>query len=509
MDQNLRGARSLVVPLTDWNLRRAASLQACGSYSTHRERYGESGSLDMTPPRERSSAAKGHLRGLSDPATMDLPYRSRSTMMLRAETAQPLATHQRVGNDSAAWTAKSLRGTRSQELPRNVRSSSRPWHKVSPESPLEILPEGDASPEITRGKAGSPMVTQELRDQMHDLKHRISSLTERAREDSIKRRSLLQLRQSSPFTDAHGWQHEEQSRRVSPLTEDEINFEISKSARPISGTPAYEQITIGHDPAEITNSDSQHGIRESVVYVGPGAHRISIAQDSPPLPRSESGSIYEEPMDEPRLSQRHEDREDAFDYQNFFLHSSMGRFERRLSSGSTDSGATTKGPVKVSEQVPATPETPETLREIERNLDAQERKMSTDSLSTAASFATANEEAGSGRISRLQSPTQRVHSDGADSGVGMLKSRTLRKFPAEPRSPTGSGTSAAVAALIDPKGRPLGLKDKALVYMLAESLNKVCLKLQAGEETEYDNRLLRRRLDAARKALDGFQNTAY
>jgi hypothetical protein len=63
--------------------------------------------------------------------------------------------------------------------------------------------------------------------------------------------------------------------------------------------------------------------------------------------------------------------------------------------------------------------------------------------------------------------------------------------------------TVAVKALIAPSGRQLGLKDKALLFGLVESLTKVCHKLQEGEETDYDSRALRRRLDEARRVLDG------
>ena len=86
----------------------------------------------------------------------------------------------------------------------------------------------------------------------------------------------------------------------------------------------------------------------------------------------------------------HEDREDAFDYENFFLHSAMGTLsrqgqERRGSWGSYDSESsveTTRGPTD-----------PTDLTDLR---DVRERRPSVDTISTVNTFATAME----GRASR-------------------------------------------------------------------------------------------------------------
>jgi hypothetical protein len=55
----------------------------------------------------------------------------------------------------------------------------------------------------------------------------------------------------------------------------------------------------------------------------------------------------------------------------------------------------------------------------------------------------------------------------------------------------------------------LGLKDKALVFGVVESLRRVCGRLQEGDDEEaYDLREWRRRLDACRKAMDGIAEEA-
>lgn len=64
--------------------------------------------------------------------------------------------------------------------------------------------------------------------------------------------------------------------------------------------------------------------------------------------------------------------------------------------------------------------------------------------------------------------------------------------------------TVAVNALLNPDGKPLGLKDKAVLFGLVESLRRVCGGLQHEEEEGQDeSRVLRRRLDEAKKVLDG------
>ena len=64
--------------------------------------------------------------------------------------------------------------------------------------------------------------------------------------------------------------------------------------------------------------------------------------------------------------------------------------------------------------------------------------------------------------------------------------------------------TVAVNALLNPDGKPLGLKDKAVLFGLVESLRRVCGGLQhEGEEGQGASGDLRRRLDEAKKLLDG------
>ena len=303
----------------------------------------------------------------------------------------------------------------------------------------------------------------------------------------------------------------------------------------------------------------------------------------------------------------HEDRADAFDYENFFLQSAMARYtpgpgpERRGSDAGSDASSassteTARGPSAAHEVdedsfepdsdlfPPPTPETPERLRQIEYNL--HQRTRSTETVET---FATAYEgdgsplayggaranylgdplddrrptpspqlppqsrkQAGSRPSTAVQQQASRPpvrrssSSDRADSGVGLnqrLAHGSLEEDAKRPRAATVTraasssshryaGSSAvtttpprsplqssmppppappplldpailAVNALLDPNGKQLGLRSKAVLFSVVESLRKVALRLQEEDEAQYESRVLRRRLDDAKNALDG------
>lgn len=313
--------------------------------------------------------------------------------------------------------------------------------------------------------------------------------------------------------------------------------------------------------------------------------------DDNDAPSEDDESIYEDAKYDQNPVVAHEDREDAFDYEHFFLHSAMGSYSngRRgsdSSGASTASASTARGPALVGDEdedtfnhestlyPPATPETPEQLKEIERKL--HKRTLSDDSISTLDTFATADEdpvsplEEPSRRISTFSlrniSPVENDHqnharfgsqipsrpgsrpnsrpgtavrqavrrnssSDRADSGVGGISHRqtastdsqrappgslTPKQNPAPlystapstpPTSPPSNGhqdpATVAVNALLDPSGKGLGLRNKAILFSVVESLSKVVHRIQDGDESDYQSRLLRKRLDDARAILEG------
>lgn len=275
------------------------------------------------------------------------------------------------------------------------------------DTPLEPLSEDDATSTTssvrhsygslapvdpsTIVRSASVAQVRDLQDQMKGLKGKIHSLREQAAADSMKRRSLQSLRTPSPFTHAR-WDPEFTEPKPSPApTPEPIGPTLGSPFRPEfepMDRPQSQQSTSDIDASPPSNGKEPSVYRHSPVqnlhqaYIEDGqpgnegvrqARRRSIDNASV----SESGeSIYEEALSTPVS---HEDREDAFDYQNFFLHSAMGTMSRQGyneedgSVASDDSTETTRAP-------------PIRL----------ERRASADTLTSTDSFATATE----GRESR-------------------------------------------------------------------------------------------------------------
>lgn len=263
-----------------------------------------------------------------------------------------------------------------------------------------------------RGLARSASVTQmrDIKDQVNDLKGKISSLREQARADSLKRRSMQSLRTPSPFTYSRIGQW-------SGASDSTVGSDTKSDADPDKlGHSSDETASIGKDSAvnvgEIGDDDrgSIYSV-ESIQHLG-HAQIEQLDRESEAALRAEgfvhvdddddmfteNGDIDEDELEEvfDSVSEggdslyheavqhqvSHEDREDAFDYEHFFLHSAMGtisqRMARRDSSASYTSESsieTTRGPITENKQ----------------KRPQHSRRGSEASLSSVESFATAEE----------------------------------------------------------------------------------------------------------------------
>ncbi|OLN81089.1 hypothetical protein CCHL11_09702 [Colletotrichum chlorophyti] len=396
-----------------------------------------------SPPIMRSASsatsptsAHGHARMLSDTSlNFDannagaFPRRSASAMGAAGGYRQPLSSTPKSSHDATLDRLSSGR-------------DGHPRYKAAQEISLEPLGEDEAAQEFHSGsdstrrdsllspalspssrdkpltRSASVAQMRDLKGQVQDLKGKISSLREQARADKMRRRSLQSLRTPSPFTHAQvdqwyaksskdtspelltasetaPWNdelasvdEEEQEDAVEanepPLLDDESvveDYEAAQEAvRQEERQKALDAIEAScTDEIEDSTSDMQteDGFEDSVqVQEGDGYD-------------SESGeSLYHDTV---QTFMSHEDREDAFDYEHFFLHSAMGTISqqrlarqgsRRGSFSSEGSVETTRGPVNPGE----------TIRPIALN-----RRGSGDTTSTMDSFATAHE----GRASRV------------------------------------------------------------------------------------------------------------
>lgn len=459
--------------------------------------------------------------------------------------------------------------------------------RTSMRSNLEEGYHDPTSEHIGLTRSTSSMQMRDLRDQMHDLKGRLSVLRDRARDDTMKRRSLQSLRTPSPFTAAEQWYSAAKSYAMpglsadagighSPLKdgffeprEDTVDGNLhhagQSAATPVpeyansEATSAYEDVSEGyhatedsasnHDPQTLDDGESFHTTAEGGDQEGPD----NDYDDE--LDYESDASLY---YDTTTIS--HEDREDAFDYEHFFLHSSMGTISqqalRRDSISSTDSAETTRGP-------PARPMNGENKRsESPRDPFGHLRSESAQSISTINTFATATEglESENGdhedhdyavqhvSTKRLtfgslsdgnrapeeeQRPGSAIHNPQGRNGRNIHRpsvasfdsgsTGTTRSFPLvnKPKSQQQQSSNGTLdtrsnrsfsdsASLADSQRNGghqspvhmLEKEDRLLVEQLVASLGACVLGLQESRGS-YEARSWRRRLDAARRILDG------
>ncbi|KAK1758220.1 hypothetical protein QBC47DRAFT_134476 [Echria macrotheca] len=320
-----------------------------------------------------------------------------------------------------------------------------------------------------------------IKDQMKDLKGKISSLREQARVDSLKRRSLQSLRTPSPFTHSQidQWYAEPVSNRNSAIStssqlpprnpwngeessvdgekqipdingqqdhyaeeEESIYSEVVNGTqlRP-AGVRSPERMNVPLSATGVDGGDAEEDRDDSHVLVEDGDVPDGDVledgfHDAVDLGyESESGeSLYHDTVQH-QIS--HEDREDAFDYEHFFLHSAMGTMsQQRLRRGSTDSYTsedsveTTRGPTTM----------PSNNEDVEEDVDEdgndayspsksviRSRRNSTTSVSTVDTFATAEEQRSrKSTESRrdLDAVTEGVFGASTDSSPNSLRNRT-------------------------------------------------------------------------------------
>ncbi|PWY67293.1 hypothetical protein BO83DRAFT_365844 [Aspergillus eucalypticola CBS 122712] len=437
-------------------------------------------------------------------------------------------------------------------------------------------------------RSQSQLQVRDLQDQMKGLHIKISSLKVRAQEDNLRRRSMQSLRTPSPLSATDQWapsaaevkerrtnidantgngrsagytqdsQHRSDygSARYEPEVcvsrQTSLSRQTSQRKRELPSTQAsHAEPNYGGYESREDDDDGKSVAGTLYEDAEEGEYYINGADDG--LDRQALDEILREPLDDefddsleafPAAPQSledtpHEEREDAFDYEHFILHSALGNYTqarlRRESNVSTSSV--------------------ETTRPIDHRSIRHSRANSTTSISTVATFATATE----GDRDDLESvlywdrkfndelrnnhPSDVDDSNGAQYGDDEETPRAIRRQPSRrdkaslypetnlpPRrsdsATTGSTTpTSLVSSLVSTvraassphpsataKGN-LGLNDDDthLLERLFQSLGNVCLDLQNITTSENPDpkqvRLLRRRLDAARRVLNGELDT--
>lgn len=433
-----------------------------------------------------------------------------------------------------------------------------------PHTALETLPEDEDGPTLRR----SVSTATDLRSQMDSLKGRISSLKQRAQEDNMRRRSMQSLRTSSPFTNAETWYTGVDAYKTerSPVTADAgVGIKIESPVRKTlfekeeTNEPTRRHTTSGMSPRQVEPLSKARDAYEKPEHCNtcdsltnqyraiPDPHLVekpAHIEDADSVDPEDNEfvsvngddvepageSVYEDAVYEMPVTERHEDRVDAFDYEHFFLHSAMGTYSSasRRSSSSEDSVATTRPATAIFSG--------DELGSSTKRMSMHQRNSSVDSVSTMASFATAAEEQSDDEeeneqmdqfsqqiLPNQQQVTQRytmqngVVSPRSDSAINMRKgnaspgqtsqaSRT--SSPGGDHLKTGLHTSRIYSILLETPSQKetrlaLSEQETQLIYSLAASFQQVCANLQSTAGDQYERKEWRRRLDEARRVLNG------
>ncbi|KAL6717943.1 hypothetical protein ACLMJK_004028 [Lecanora helva] len=454
---------------------------------------------------------------------------------------------------------------------------------------------------LTRARSTTQM--NELREQMQDLKGKISTLKQRAREDNMRRRSLQSLRAPSPFTDAERWHtgtpSSEDMKRGQPspgpvmhVDSPAILNSSPQATNPDSGRNSLtanqvvkENVNEGalgeNQAAEISREDKEAIEQPSEdkferVNGFPSQKQRLVIIDEPTAVEADDGvsngssssmgdevpedSIYgDQDYHETSTSpvvERHEDRPDAFDYEHFILSSALGTYSgvgmRRSSSKKKKRAYSQSSESSVETTKPSN--STEVAGEVHYSngtaYGGHGRQNSVDSVSTDNTFATANENAdfdgdqddwafgqttaGLRQVQRSES-TRKHHGRNVSKSSPFLSNGVHSKRTEKHETPTPqnlpngikdhSASEANGVTLVPdlitllsstdawqegapPTAMKLGDRDLELVERLVKSLAKVCSQVHTlePENSVYESRVFRRKLDAARRVLDGEMN---
>lgn len=251
----------------------------------------------------------------------------------------------------------------------------------------------------------SQLQVHDLQDQMKGLHIKISSLKVKTQEDGIRRRSLQSLRTPSPLTAADPWyvnamEYRDKRGRLSPNPSGlRSSFESARDTQNENGASARKSGESGRSAN--TNSSKKTGMEpraseDAAESMYENAAEGEDNDNDVEIDRDELDEILREPLDDdlegmeeyhlaPQEATPHEDREDAFDYEHFILHSALGNYSRsklrRANSNVSNSSVETTRPARA-----RSTRSSRSLRSSRHS-----RANSATSLSTAATFATAAE----------------------------------------------------------------------------------------------------------------------
>ncbi|CAG8110812.1 unnamed protein product [Penicillium olsonii] len=404
-------------------------------------------------------------------------------------------------------------------------------------------------------RAQSQLQVRDLQYQMKGLHIKISSLKVKTQEDNLRRRSLQSLRTPSPLSAAENWYanalelREGQSSRGSDPQREPSKDAAAQARRDSDENIAGDSPNPGHGQQQTKPVDY-----DDTQSVGESMYEDAEEGDYDEIDREALDEILREPLDEdlesdteafpdiPQDATPHEMREDAFDYEHFILHSALGNYTqqlRRVSNSSNGSVETTRPsyPVRhsrtnsnMSDSTVATFATATEGRPDEDDIDSvmywdrrfnhELRHGHTHSHSRSQSNSHPSH-----AHSHQPSPIQEIEVEGDRSATprgprdsnGDLAANGLTSVDGRSSATTaGSATPTALvsslvstvrAASSTPTVGGINDDDTQMLEALFSSLGRVCTDLQAITTSPNPDdkvvRVLRRRLDAARRVLDG------
>ncbi|KAJ6190562.1 hypothetical protein N7519_000583 [Penicillium mononematosum] len=472
----------------------------------------------------------------------------------------PRRAHEQEQHDQAAQSPVSAGGS-SSDSPQGL-GNSEEESKSSPEGFSPVYSSfGPPS------RAQSQLQVRDLQYQMKGLHIKISSLKVKNQEDNLRRRSLQSLRTPSPLTAADHWYanalelrdgqgsrgSNPQPLKISGVPRNDAAEDQRRSDEHAAGNKSkHTGNWQGNEPADYPDDQSV----ADTMYED--AEEGDFDED---IDREALNEILREPLDDdfendmeafPDMPSHtdatpHEMREDAFDYEHFILHSALGNYTqqlRRVSNSSNGSVETTRPPYTArhsrtnSNMSDSTVATFATATEGERPDDEDDidsvmywdRRFNHElrhghSHGHSQSHAHGHPHSHSHQPSPIQeleaegdrsetprgprheSDTNQVDPNNLSPQKLTGRSSSATAGSATPTSLVSSLVSTVRAASSTPSVGGINDDDTQMLEALFASLGNVCKDLQAITTSPDPDvkaaRVLRRRLDAARRVLDG------
>ncbi|KAJ5893968.1 hypothetical protein N7495_005659 [Penicillium taxi] len=402
-------------------------------------------------------------------------------------------------------------------------------------------------------RAQSQLQVRDLQYQMKGLHIKISSLKVKNQKDNMRRRSIQSLRTPSPLTAADPWYSNGLETRDGRSSRSSGSRRVSNSEYAHEPRASHESVNVKdqNNTQESQRSGSIVDRNRLSQYGFDGGNQSTMSSyedaeegdyfDPGDIDRDALDEILREPLDEDLQAleddecmvdtRPHEEREDAFDYEHFILHSALGNYSRHKAKRPSISS---RRSVETSRPAPSRAR--------------MSRTNSVMSTSTVDTFATAVEgdqmangeddiggvlywdrrfnfelrhrhQATSPDLDTIRSETphespRQSQDFGSGTTTPQQSPRASKHEPATPTALASSLVSTVRAAASPHPGSPnpgINEDDTQTLESLFASLGNVCMELQAITSSPDPDlkaaRLLRRRLDAARRVLDGELDT--